>query len=79
MINKIDNKIINLGNYRTLSIEDFIKKYMKTTNLKLKIISSITKVEYFKYYSKYLNIYRDNFCINFKKIFNQQKKLLRNL
>jgi nucleoside-diphosphate-sugar epimerase len=40
MINKFDNKIVNLGNYRTLSIEDFIKKYTKIANFKIKIISS---------------------------------------
>lgn len=79
MINKFDNKIVNLGNYRTLSIEDFIKKYTKIANFKIKIISSKKKSEYFKYHSKYINTHNDNFYINFKEIFIQQKKLLQNV
>ena len=79
MVNKIDNKIVNLGNYRTLSIEDFIKKYTKIANFKIKIISSKKKSEYFKYHSKYINTHNDNFYINFKEIFIQQKKLLQNV
>ncbi len=77
MINKIDNKIVNLGNNRTLSIEDFIKKYMKIANLKMKVISTKKKSKYFKYHSKYINTHNDNFYINFKEILIQQKKLLQ--
>ena len=79
MINKISNKIVNLGNYKTLSIKDFIKKYMDTVKINQKIFSSPKRSEPFQYYSKYLSIYRDNYYKNFKEIFNQQKKILSNI
>ena len=75
MVNKINNKIINLGNYKTLTIENFIKKYMKANNMNIKIFTIQKQSKPFQYHSKYINICKDNYYKNFKKIYNQQKKL----